>query len=311
MQLANTRFHRAIYRIADPPGLLLGGLSLLAIILGVSFRVSGHLPATNWGTPVDYISTTPIFHGLLLAMVAILAGSLIYQYGMANGLGVTKLLIGALIATVINSLVLFPLGGSIQPGFESGFFTARPVVTVAAVTLGALFTLALRTRYDWIAINFAGLLLVPVAIGMFATRSLTFLAGVLVITAIVDYLLVHRSTIMETMATSFISSRIPVAFIIPITTPTLSDAVAQDDGDILIEGIRLLGFGDSVIPGAFVAAVALQHATLFAVPVATALLGYALAYLLLNANLFDKHAYAGLPFLNAGVLLGYGIGVLL
>lgn len=305
------RLRATLRTLADPSALLIGAMALLTIGLAIVIDVSGLTPTTPaFGTRIDY-ATAPLQHALTLVLSTVLITSGAYSFRADPDRSLTDLVGVVIIGLIAGALLSVFLSGSGPFHQMRRTLTLRPQFTAVAVLIGLGYYGGLHTRYDWVVIDLIGMVLLPFAMVQFASYALPLLAGGLVVTAAVDYIAVHRSDAMESMAMNLLAGRFPVAFVVPVTATSLADAVERDDDGAWLTGIRLFGFGDVVIPGTFVVAVVVQSPAFLPIPAVTALLGYAIAYSIIIADPFDKVAYAGLPFLNAGVLIGTGIGFLI
>lgn len=302
--------HRYVRRVKHNPltaPLIIAAFALATISVALWLRTTGHplgqpLPVTD-GT-IDYAGHAAV-HAHTLGLVAILLAG--YAFYHANNPDTSA---SDILGTIILSVAL-AWGVMFLTDSQSGLATVyetlagRPLFTLASILIGATYFALLHTHYDWLALNLAAFSLGAPVIATLSHRApLPILAAVLVGAAVIDYLAVHRSSVMETLAESMFPLRVPTAFFVPTTAPSLAAALDGDD----LTGIRMLGLGDVALPGMFIVALAGQF-SLLSLPVATALLGYIIAYAILTTDPFNLNAYAGLPFLNTGVLLGAALAL--
>ena len=190
--------------------------------------------------------------------------------------------------------------------------------------------LAWRTR-RWEISNVVAVVAVAGAAGLFgASLSPPYAVGALVVAAAYDVYAVYVSGHMAALADASVRIRVPAMFVVPADDGgDGGDGGAVDDADGLVldaadgdgDGrptATLLGAGDALFPAMLTASAAVEHATGLWYPpplllglaprAAGALLGSLVGFAVLQAFV---HRYpgmhAGLPFVNGGSVLGYGL----
>lgn len=182
----------------------------------------------------------------------------------------------------------------------SVYYVLIPFLGNLSFIVALIIIVLLIKRPNWIVINASALLLAGGITSMFGI-SLEPLPVIilLLILAIYDAVSVYKTGHMIDLADSVIKMGLPMLFIIP-----------SEDKPML------LGVGDVVIPNILVvSAQTFVNAPSFGflkIPALTALLGgiAGMIALVFVAERFNR-PHAGLPFLNAGVILGFILGLLL
>jgi presenilin-like A22 family membrane protease len=253
---------------------------------------------------------------VLLGTVVML---LAFRYG--RGVDLVRLFLvlvfGAMAANAV--VLLTGVGGVVDASSAFGGLPATPLG--AGIT--ATFAGALWLYPEWWVIDVVGILGGAVVIPMFGLGfSPLPLVVLLVVWAAYDAYAVYGSGHMKELASGVGTLKVPVVFVVPTQWgasfrdaefPDLTEA-ADEESDPM--PVTLLGLGDAIIPGmlavsagAFVDAPALVPALNANAPALGALVGgvAGLAALGYIARRFEG-VHAGLPPLNAGVLLGYLAG---
>ncbi len=184
--------------------------------------------------------------------------------------------------------------------FVSVYYVLIPFLGSLSLIVALIIIALLIKRPNWIVINASALLLAGGITSMFGI-SLEPLPVIilLVILAIYDALSVYKTGHMIDLADSVIKMGLPMLFIIPSKDKPM-----------------LLGVGDVVIPNILVVSaqtfVEAPSIGLLKVPALMALLGGVIGMitLIVVAERFNR-PHAGLPFLNAGVILGFILGLIL
>ncbi len=183
-----------------------------------------------------------------------------------------------------------------------------------ALVLTALTGIGLVAYPRWWVLDLVGIVLGAGAIGLFGLTVGIFPAIVLlVVLAIYDAISVYGTGHMLSLADGAIGARLPVMLLVPTRAGTV-DAEIELDAD----GVVIIGLGDAIIPGMLVgAAVAHGPGTtllgmgLSLTPAAIgALVGTLGGLVFLFVSLSRRAPQPGLPFLNAGALVGYLAGAL-
>lgn len=299
---------RYLKPVLAPPQLIICGFAVLTIALALAIQSLGSplgtIPVIPDGSTAEYshLSSLTLHAHALITSAILFAG---VGFALHQNEDYTLLRMAIEIGGVITITILLLAAttpSSVSTLVETLF--TRPLLTIAALLIGATYVAVLNTRFDWLLINVAGLVFAPPVIASLGTAPLDYVVVALAITAVLDYLAVHRTSAMASVANTLITYRIPVAIFAPTTSSSLSNALSTDsEGEFNVSGIQLLGLGDVVIPGTFIVALASTYGV-SSLPVSFALCGYVFAYAALRTDPFEKAAYAALPFLNTGVFLG-------
>lgn len=175
-----------------------------------------------------------------------------------------------------------------------------------------LFMYLLLFKQNWIVLNISGILTSAGLASIWGVDLGVYTAVILlVIFAIYDYIAVYKTKHMLEIARASTSSNMPMFFVVPERGGFDMKDVDIDKPSDGEEGERrgaiMLGFGDIAIPNVMVISSFLYGGTMlfFLLP----LLGGIIAMFALFS--FIKRPAPGLPFLNTGVLIGFGIALLL
>ncbi len=180
--------------------------------------------------------------------------------------------------------------------FVSIHYVLIPFLGILSLIVALVLTVLLILKPNWITIDISALLLASGVAAMFGiSLEPTPVIVLLVILAIYDAVSVYKTGHMIDLAESV--KDLPLLFIIP----------GKDRPSVL-------GVGDVVIPNILV--VSAQTFTkspeigFMRIPALTTLIGGVLGMvtLLIVAEKF-KRPHAGLPFLNAGAIIGYLVGI--
>lgn len=186
-------------------------------------------------------------------------------------------------------------------------------ITYYILTFGTsmLFLYMLLFRQSWIILNIAGVLTSAGLASIWGVDLGVYSAVILLIVfAIYDYIAVYKTKHMIDIARASTSSNMPMFFVIPENRGFSMKDVDIDKPSEGEEGERrgaiMLGFGDIAIPNVMVISSYLYggNTLFFLLP----LLGGIIAMFALFS--FIKRPAPGLPFLNTGVLIGFGIALL-
>ncbi len=184
--------------------------------------------------------------------------------------------------------------------FVSIYYVLLPFLSTLSLAVALMLVILLVKKPSWLVIDVSALLLAAGITSMFGI-SLEPLPVVvlLIILAIYDAVSVYKTEHMIDLADSIVKMGLPMLFVIPDKDrPTL------------------LGVGDVVVPNilAVSAQTFVKAPKIFfiKIPALTTLLGgmAGMAALIVVAERF-RRAHAGLPFLNAGALIGFFVGMLL
>lgn len=196
------------------------------------------------------------------------------------------------------------------------------LVAYAALILPALFVVygaiaALWYRgHEWLAFDLAavvlGILVAATLGGMLAPVPIIIvLTGLLVY----DYLAVSHSDVMGTFVELAADWRIPAFIVIPRTLDfELGEVLAAlrdpETSGTPADVLLVVGVGDFAIPAALVVSAVIAYASDW--PALAAFAGLVVAMVALRAAVAgEKGETPGLPWLNTGVMCGFGVGLLI
>ncbi len=277
------------------------------------------------GSAILFIAASLI--GLLLAMELESISPTNPSQNTTAGIGYVIYFIVAVI--VVSAIIIF-VSRKKKTGFLRIFFVLSMTLVIFVVasllyallpiseftyyilTFGTsmLFLYLLLFRQSWIILNIAGVLTSAGLASIWGVDLGVYSAVILlVVFAIYDYIAVYKTKHMLDIARASTSSSMPMFFVVPEKRGFDMKDVDIDrpsDGE---EGERrgaiMLGFGDIAIPNVMVISSFLYGGTLvfFILP----LIGGIVALFALFS--FIRKPAPGLPFLNTGVLIGFGIAL--
>ncbi len=183
------------------------------------------------------------------------------------------------------------------------------VYEIAVLATAAIFFYVLTFRQNWIAINFAGVMASSVlAIVWSQSLGLYFAILLLVVVAVYDYIAVFVTKHMVELANASLESMVPLFFIMP-SSRHFDSSNLRIEGGSEERGAILLGFGDVAIPNIMImTSFSYFHYQIFPFLILPLLGGLAAMVVLFT---YIKRPAPGLPFLNTGVLLGFGAALLI
>ncbi|HDD35970.1 MAG TPA: hypothetical protein ENF50_00680 [Archaeoglobus veneficus] len=192
--------------------------------------------------------------------------------------------------------------------FISIYYVLIPFLSFYGIIVAALLTIMLVLKPNWIVIDISALLLAAGVASIFGISLKPLPAIVLLsILAIYDAISVYKTKHMLSLANSITDLKIPMLFIIP--TEGFNVENAKDKA-------AYMGVGDVVIPNILI--VSAQHFSnspalyFIKYPALFSLIGSTIGLIALIYLIEKKSGgHAGLPFLNAGAIVGYIIGCII
>jgi len=269
---------------------------LMALAFAPTLISAGAYAFPEPGSPVN----VPVYIALVLTFTAVIL--LLFRFGRRNA--VKWIILGSIFLTllVVLTLALFlalwPINDDILRG---------NLATIGAIALSAVWVVALDRYPEWYTVDAAGLAL---AVGVTAILgiSLTILNAVLLLIALAVYdaWAVYRTKHMVELADVVTGERLPVLLVIP-KHRGYSYADQRPLREQLAKGeereAMFMGLGDLIIPGVLVVS-AFAYTESLAVAIGT-LGGVLVGFAVLMRSVMSGRPQAGLPFLNAGAILGY------
>ena len=299
-----------------PPVLAMGGILILCQLAAIAI------------TPLYLAKTEPVFENpndpvnALVYLVLILAFT-----------GIILFVVRRRRANIMKYTILFSMFFTMLFVFYIPFVAlfewfgspiADSLATLEALVLSGALTYALAKHPEWYLIDAVGIL---VAVGVIALLGMSFaiLPAVLLLIAlgIYDAISVYKTKHMVVLADAVAGQRLPILIVIPkhrhysfLRQTSLRKQIASGEE----REAMFMGLGDIIIPGILVvsAFVSLLNrgVAVFGiagnqiVAVAT-VLGTLVGFSLLMRFVLKGNPQAGLPLLNSGALVGYGIAYLL
>ncbi len=166
----------------------------------------------------------------------------------------------------------------------------------------SLAMLILFVRYpEWYVIDAFGIFLAGGIAAIFAISLSTWLiVFLLVLLAAYDAVSVYKTKHMISLAKSVTSSNLPLLMIFPKTRNF--SYLERQDIDSEEKDAIYMGLGDAIIPAILVAHAYMQSWVAFILTFTGTFIGYAILM-----HLIKKGPQPGLPYLNAGAIMGYAI----
>jgi len=176
-----------------------------------------------------------------------------------------------------------------------------PYSDVIALALGIILAIALYKKPEWYIMNIAGIIVSASAatvLGM--SLSVLPIAIFLIIAAVYDFMAVHKTKHMISLADVAVKEKLPVLFVSP-KEEKYSYEKEKGLKDRRERESFMMGFGDAVFPSSL-AISSLVYLGVY--QCLGAIIGSLVGFLVLMYFLNKGHAQPGLPFLNSGALLG-------
>ena len=266
-------------------------LALAPILAAADVRAFPE-PGSPTNVPV-YIALILVFTGVILALI---------RLGRRNV--VKWIILGSIFLTLLIVLslgiflALWPIADDVLRG---------NIALGAAVALSAFWVAALHRYPEWYTVDAAGL---TIAVGVTAILgiSLTILNALilLIALAVYDAWAVYRTRHMVALADAVTSERLPVLLVVP-KRRGYSYADQKSLREQLAHGeereAMFMGLGDVIIPGILVVSAFAYTGELW-IAIGT-LIGTLIGFGVLMRFVLTGRPQAGLPFLNAGAILGY------
>jgi len=207
---------------------------------------------------------------------------------------------------VISGIILVSVAASIYYVLVAFMSPAMALLPTLAVLL------LLRFYPEWYIIDAFGILVSSGIAALFGVSMTTLPALLLLLVlAVYDAISVYKTRHMVSLAEGVIDIKAPLLFVVP---KSRDYSFRRDQISISGDGKRgayFLGLGDAIIPTVLVISAywSLPAASIFGFgfPTLGAMLGTYAGFLLLMTTTRDK-PQAGLPFLNAGAILGFLAG---
>jgi presenilin-like A22 family membrane protease len=251
---------------------------VIAVLLAAPFAASGikafQDPESMWNT-IYFIILIIGFTALIL-LVLKFGGDKLVQFIMLAAVAVTMYYVMA---------VLVPYG-------------YVPIVTTIALTL------LLYIYPEWYILDVTGLVIGGGAAAMFGiSLSIIPIILLMILLAIYDAISVYKTKHMVSLAESIVDMRLPILFVLP-RKRNFSIVKNSDMGEAFF-----MGLGDAIIPSMLVVSAFVKYTSV--APALGAALGTLAGYAVLSRIAGRGKPHAGLPFLNSGAIIGFGIGLAL
>lgn len=193
------------------------------------------------------------------------------------------------------------------------------LIYVISLSLTIVLTVLLYKFPEWYVINTIGLIIGAGASAIFGiSLSIIPVIVLLLLLAVYDAISVYKTKHMIDLAEGVMDLRLPILFIIPkkLNYSFLKDNFKKEEGEE--RDAFFMGLGDAVMPtilvvssNIFLAKYSPLQYMGISYPTIGAMIGTFTGYAILMIFVMKGKPQAGLPFLNAGAILGYVTGVLI
>lgn len=250
---------------------------------------------------------------------------LLYVVMLVLMTGLILLLIRLGLQKIIKGFFLFAVA-------LTSFFVLLPVVyqfvpdadasSLISLALGACLVAALLLRPEWYVVNLVGFIVgCGAAIVLGISLGILPVLILLVILAIYDAISVYKTRHMIALADGVLPLRLPVVFVVPkdkgFTMDSMEDG-AFSEHPAAERGAMLMGVGDAVIPAILTVSAYLSlpassahFADANLLVALGALIGSIVGFMALMRYVMKGRPQAGLPLLNGGAIIGFGLAYLL
>lgn len=284
--------------------LLFLAVQLLAMFLS-TFYPSDYGAFEDQNDPINpllYVVVLILMTGLILLMIK---------------LGLQMVIKGIfLFAVAVTSVFVFlPLVYQFVPDAD--------VASLISLGLGACLAAALVIKPEWYVVDLAGFVVgVGAAVVLGISLGILPVLILLIVLAIYDAISVYKTRHMLALADGVVPLRLPVIFVVPKEEGFSLDSM-QQSGPVTEQtaeerGAMLMGVGDAVIPAILTVSALLslpESSALFAnanlLVALGALLGAIIGFFALMRYVMKGNPQAGLPLLNGGAIIGFGLAYLL
>ncbi len=288
---------------------LLWMLFLFLAVQGLALFLSTFYPSDYGAFPDENDPVNPLIYVVMLLLMTALILLLIR-------LGLQKVIKGIfLFAVAVTSVfVLLPIVYQIVPNGD--------LASIISLVLGVVLVAALVIKPEWYVVNLVGFIVgcgAAIVLGIsLGILPVLILLGVL---AVYDAISVYKTRHMIALAEGVVPLRLPVIFVVPkekhFTLDSLKDkSLTEQPAEE--RSAMFMGVGDAVIP------TILSVSALLSLPQASelfsnanllvalgAVIGSTVGFLVLMRYVMKGNPQAGLPLLNGGAIIGYGLAYLL
>ena len=218
-----------------------------------------------------------------------------------------RFLISAIIALSLASVIFYVSLALLYPFVP----VVAAYIISAVIGIGAI--LLLKFYPEWFIINIVGLITASGCAAIFGI-SLTPLPVIflLILLIIYDYVAVHKTKHMLTLADGVMQQKMPIMFLVP---KKLKYSYKRD-GLVIHDkkeerSAYMLGLGDVIFPGILTVSAQVYAGSLtvlgITLPALGALLGSAIGLILLSLPMRSGKPQPGLPLINGCAILGFVI----
>ncbi len=286
---------------------LFAAASLFAVFISYYLQLIGQAPSSSSGS-------TGLYSILLYIVVTIIFSFVVIYLTRKKKLHVIKIVFLFLTAYIIFYVSLI-IGDAFYSAVYMVYYPLGPDLLNTAVTLAnydfyiiwigtpAVLMYYLIQRNEWYITNIAGFLMSAGLASLWGLLlNVWYAVALLVIFAVYDYISVYRTKHMISLAKAAVDEKLPMLFVFPGSRGfTMKDVSWDNRSD---EGVMMLGFGDVALPSILVASSAIYGMATSLAFVFFPLIGGIAG---MSALLFlgVKKPAPGLPFINAGTILGF------
>lgn len=223
---------------------------------------------------------------------------------------------------IIQAFILITVGWTLAYVFYA-IFSMFPLITpdmnlVLTLIISAALTIILYKFPEWYVIDITGVILGAGSASIFGiSLNIVPVILLLIVLLVYDYIAVYRTKHMVALAEGVMDLRLPILLVIPKhwNYSFMAEKFDKEDREAFF-----MGLGDAVIPtllvvsaNVFIDTASYSFPLIGAVniPAIGSIIGTLLGFSVLMVLVMKGKPQAGLPFLNAGVILGYVAGSLI
>lgn len=224
---------------------------------------------------------------------------------------------------VIQAFILITVGWTLAYVFYAIFSMFPSFITpdmnlILTFIISAALTIILYKFPEWYVIDITGVILGAGSASIFGiSLNIVPVILLLIVLLIYDYIAVYRTKHMVALAEGVMDLRLPILLVIPKhwNYSFMAEKFDKEDREAFF-----MGLGDAVMPtllvvsaNVFIDTTSYSFPLIGAVniPAIGSIIGTLLGFSVLMVLVMKGKPQAGLPFLNAGVILGYVVGSLI
>lgn len=254
---------------------------LIAVLVAIPFKKAGMQAFPEPDNPMNIVQ---IFLVLIIFTIIIL---IIAKYR----------------ENMVRYIILFAFFFASLSIFQAFFYFLEDISFFIALAISIVMLILFIKYPEWYVIDTFGVFLAGGISAIFAiSLSIKYIILLLIILSIYDFVSVYKTKHMVELAKTITSSNLPLLMIFPKKS-SFSYIKSGFGGKDAI----YMGLGDIIIPGMLIVASYIEKGFIgFITTITGALIGFIILMFVIS-----KGPQPGLPFLNAGCIVGYAIAYFL